>query len=157
MAELQQAYHAVVLVGTVPQSQGCLSSPEVMGKVCRVIPHWGLRKRVWARCFWVPYYCGKLSPVSGQLKRYKACLKPWREHVLERGIKCRSLKPRCKGQWLRNLFPVTANACFSLIRICPSYSVLSLSCSALAQGGQVKFGSGARGMRWMKPSCSGCV
>lgn len=105
----------------------------------------------------LPHYRGKLSPASGQLKRYKACLKPWREHVLEHGIKYRSLKPHCKGQRLRNLFPVTANTCFSLIQICPSCSVLSLSCSALAQGGQVKFGSGAQGMWWMKPLCSGCV
>lgn len=60
MAELRQAYHAVVLVGTVPRSQGCLSSLEVMGKVYRAIPHWDLGKRVWLRRFWVPYYRGKL-------------------------------------------------------------------------------------------------
>lgn len=65
VAELRQAYHAVVLVGTAPQSQGFLSSPEVTGKVCRVIPHWDLGKRVWVRRFWVPYYRGKLSSASG--------------------------------------------------------------------------------------------
>lgn len=46
VAELQQAYHAVVLVGTEPQS-----SPEVMGKVCRVIACQDLGKRVWMRWF----------------------------------------------------------------------------------------------------------
>lgn len=40
--ELQQAYHAVVLVGT-----HSLSAPGVLGKVCRVIFHWDLGKSVW--------------------------------------------------------------------------------------------------------------
>lgn len=53
----------------------------------------------------LPHYRGKLSPASGQLKRYKACLKPWREHVLEHGIKYRSLKPHCKGQRIEEPLP----------------------------------------------------
>lgn len=116
-----------------------------MGKVCWVILHWDLRKRVWVRHFWVTYYCGKLSPASRQLRCHEACPKPCRELVLERGIECRSVKPRCKGQWLRNLFPVMANTYFSLTWIRPSCSVLS-SCSALALGGQVWLWSPGHGV-----------
>ena len=96
VAELRQAYHAVVLVGTAPRSR---------------------------------------EEGLGELRCYEARPKPRREHVLEHGIKCRSLKPRCKGQQLGNLFPAMANTWFSLAWICPPRSVLSLPCSALAQGG----------------------
>lgn len=62
-----------------------------------------------------------------------------------------SLKPRCKGQRLRNLFPVMANTYSSLAWICPSCPVLSSfprrSSLALEPSG----------MGWMKPLCSGCV
>lgn len=44
VAELQQAYHAVVLVGTAPW--GCPGPPKITGEVFGVISLWDFRMRV---------------------------------------------------------------------------------------------------------------
>lgn len=92
VAELQQAYHAVVLVGTAPW--GCPGPPKITGEVFGVISLWDFRMRVWIWCSWVLYCCGKLPPVLGQLRCYESCPKPCRECALQ---KFRSPKPRWKG------------------------------------------------------------
>lgn len=139
--ELQQAYHAVVLVGTHH-----LGAPGVLGKVCRVIPHWDLGKSVWVRCFWVPCYHGKLFPALGQLRCPKACPKP--------------LQGVCAGAWHRVQVSETspyAGQC--LFQPAMDLSLLvSPQLVMLCLGARISnLALEPRMMRWMKPLCLGCV
>lgn len=118
--ELQQAYHAVVLVGT----QTCMSSSP--GKCLQGYSPLGCWEECLAEVF-LPCYHGKLFPALGQLRCSQACPKLLQGAFSELDIKCRSLKPP----------PVLVSAYFSLPWICPCCSVLSLSCSALDQGRRI--------------------